>query len=31
MTLPRTPGGKLQRAALRVILDPDRTTQEQPA
>ena len=30
-TLPRTPGGKLQRAALRAILDPDRTTQEQPA
>lgn len=30
-TLPRTRGGKLQRAALRAILDPDRTTQEQPA
>ena len=30
-TLPRTPGGKLQRTALRAILDPDRTTQEQPA
>ncbi len=30
-TLPRTPGGKLQRATLRATLDPDRTTQEQPA
>ena len=30
-TLPRTPAGKLQRAALRAILDADRTIQEQPA